>query len=491
MRDLERSELLAVEPRSRFADEVEYHFRHALVRDAAYAMLTDEDRTLGHALAADWLSSRVDDGALLAHHFATGNRPNAAAKWYVRAAEQALAAHDFDALSRHRGRAIECGAGPEVLAPAWLAEAEAQLWLGDNASAANAAEVAAVALERGAEKWFVALGVGASALGKLGRVDRLLRLVEELEQAPATNEHSGRARAIARASMATQLVLCGELARGDALLDGCEQEPGAAGDAGVLARVLDAASERGHAAGEPLSPDVRRRARELFLRIGDRRSAHAQSASEIVLLTTIGAVDEAVGVAEALLRDSGGASARLTAFLHMARASAARTRGDIEPFLELTTKLDAANNPRMAGAMHLLSAQSLVTFGRIDEAARYVERARSFPNPMPAHEAVALAILARIEVARGRAADALIACERAFALVAVHRFPIMGASTLAISHFEALHALGRHEEARAALRAGVAAIDRGAAKLETYASVYIERGWDNRHLMELAKKHGA
>ena len=37
------------------AGDVELVFAHALVREAAYAMLTDEDRLLGHRLAGDWL----------------------------------------------------------------------------------------------------------------------------------------------------------------------------------------------------------------------------------------------------------------------------------------------------------------------------------------------------------------------------------------------------------------------------------------------------
>ena len=64
---LEQLEVVSREASSRFASEREYAFRHALVRDAAYAMLTDDDRVIGHALAAEWLETRVDDAALLAH----------------------------------------------------------------------------------------------------------------------------------------------------------------------------------------------------------------------------------------------------------------------------------------------------------------------------------------------------------------------------------------------------------------------------------------
>src|SRR5205823_2936684 len=50
-----------------------YRFCHALVRDAAYAMLTDEDRRLGHRLAADYLAARSQsDAAVLAGHYDIG-----------------------------------------------------------------------------------------------------------------------------------------------------------------------------------------------------------------------------------------------------------------------------------------------------------------------------------------------------------------------------------------------------------------------------------
>jgi predicted ATPase len=72
---------------------VEYAFQHGLVREAAYAMLTDADRQLGHQLAGGWLEQRGEkDGVVLAEHYARGEQLAQAAAWYERAAEQALEA---------------------------------------------------------------------------------------------------------------------------------------------------------------------------------------------------------------------------------------------------------------------------------------------------------------------------------------------------------------------------------------------------------------
>src|SRR5262249_23705252 len=68
--DLARSEIIVHHAASRLRDEEAYAFRHQLLREAAYAMLTDDDRKLGHRLAGRWLvRAGEDDGAVLAEHF--------------------------------------------------------------------------------------------------------------------------------------------------------------------------------------------------------------------------------------------------------------------------------------------------------------------------------------------------------------------------------------------------------------------------------------
>jgi hypothetical protein len=57
----------------------ELAFRHALLRSAAYATLTDEDRRLGHRLAALWLTGAQEDSEVVALHWLeAGDRAKAA-----------------------------------------------------------------------------------------------------------------------------------------------------------------------------------------------------------------------------------------------------------------------------------------------------------------------------------------------------------------------------------------------------------------------------
>ena len=60
---LESREVVTRQPTSRFRDKLAYSFRSALVREAAYAMLTEEDCRLGHELAGHWLEACGDDRA--------------------------------------------------------------------------------------------------------------------------------------------------------------------------------------------------------------------------------------------------------------------------------------------------------------------------------------------------------------------------------------------------------------------------------------------
>ena len=68
-------EVLTSHGQSLVPGERELGFRHALLREAAYAMLTDSDRTLGHKLAGRWLeASGVTDAIVMAQHFSARRR---------------------------------------------------------------------------------------------------------------------------------------------------------------------------------------------------------------------------------------------------------------------------------------------------------------------------------------------------------------------------------------------------------------------------------
>ena len=72
LRSLEQKELVRRLATSAVAGDLEYSFRHALVRDVAYGQIPRAERTRRHLLAATWIESlgrREDHAETLAHHY--------------------------------------------------------------------------------------------------------------------------------------------------------------------------------------------------------------------------------------------------------------------------------------------------------------------------------------------------------------------------------------------------------------------------------------
>jgi predicted ATPase len=84
-------ELLSPCSDSRYPKQEELRFRHTLMRDAAYSLLTEEDRVLGHRLAGAFLEAQEEsESAVLAEHARRGQELPRAVRYYSRAAEEAL-----------------------------------------------------------------------------------------------------------------------------------------------------------------------------------------------------------------------------------------------------------------------------------------------------------------------------------------------------------------------------------------------------------------
>ena len=93
--------------RSRFSGEAEYVFLNGLLRESAYATLTEEDRALGHRLAGEWLEQHGDgDPLVLAEHFGRGRQHDRAGLFYLRASEEAYRAGDSDATIARAQRGL-------------------------------------------------------------------------------------------------------------------------------------------------------------------------------------------------------------------------------------------------------------------------------------------------------------------------------------------------------------------------------------------------
>ncbi|WP_437933477.1 protein kinase domain-containing protein [Sorangium sp. So ce341] len=127
--ELFEREILERRPTSRFAGEEEVGFRHALLREGAYAMLTEGDRALGHRLAGEWLREAGEqDPTVLAEHFARSDDRPRAAEFYLDAAKMALRGADMPAALARVQDGVACGAAADSLAELHVLEMETLIW---------------------------------------------------------------------------------------------------------------------------------------------------------------------------------------------------------------------------------------------------------------------------------------------------------------------------------------------------------------------------
>jgi hypothetical protein len=126
LRELASADLLVEQAESRLAGAREWAFKHALVRDVAYASLGDIQRKDLHAAAGTWLAKMGEDAATVAKHFEIGGRSADAAVHWEKAARRALAANALRdavrlaeaALAHAEGKAV-IFARAQLLDEAW------------------------------------------------------------------------------------------------------------------------------------------------------------------------------------------------------------------------------------------------------------------------------------------------------------------------------------------------------------------------------------
>lgn len=99
---------------SRLPGELEFRFRHALMREAAYSLLTTSDQAAGHRLAGSFLEASGErDPMVIAEHYQRGGDLARAVSFYIRAAEQAFDSYDLDGALLRVERGIACAAQGE------------------------------------------------------------------------------------------------------------------------------------------------------------------------------------------------------------------------------------------------------------------------------------------------------------------------------------------------------------------------------------------
>jgi tetratricopeptide (TPR) repeat protein len=459
LRALVEREMLVARGEGRFPGEQEYVFRHSPVREAAYAMLTDADRRLGHQLAGAWLESAGEpSAAALAEHFEQGGEPQRAVLSYKRAAERALEGNDFGAAFDLAQRAVRCGAEGETLGALRVVQAEAEAWGGDNAGAERLAREACAVLPRGSERWCAASAELGVALAKLGKVDDLCAVAEDI-QALLTGGQVGRPPLVAASRLTIPLLLLGRHALGEALLTALEARAGMrlASDPSLRGRVLYARAIRAAVQGNPGALLVpMEAAAESYEEAGNLRHAAMQRVNVGYGFLEMGAhaeaehaLREALVTAEQLGLATVAATARHDLGLVLGRLGALPEGLAVER--EAVSAFQAQKDRRMEGASRNYLALLLIAAGDPRAAEQECLIALPLLEGAPPKRAFLLGTLAESRLRLGEAAPALEAAREGMALLDSLGGIDEGETYLRLVHAEALHAGGHLAEARAAI----------------------------------------
>ncbi len=419
-------ELLTRRAQSRLAGHVEYVFRHALVREGAYAMLTDADRVLGHRLAAEWLE-QVGEGAavVIAEHFAKSGDARAVGT-YLRAAEQALEGSDLVGAIERAQRGVDLGAEGETLGALRNVQAQAHHWRGETVEMEHAAALAIELLPRGDGRWAEAMALLGVAKQRLGHTGDLESVAESLSSAlravvpPAADPqfsmlsaaHGNRA-ALARAGgrIASLLFFAGKQDLATNMLDVAEVAA-QGGGVEVEARIHQARAPHARQAGRPADALAHAEAAEVAFSVaGDQRNACMMAGIRGFALSELGAyreaekvLGEALVMAERLGLAAVAAGARSNlgiVFLQLGRTDEA------EAIERAAIAAHESHDRRQEGGSRVYLAMILRDKGDLALAEEEARHALVLLDAAPALRPFAGAVLGTVLLAVGRSREAL------------------------------------------------------------------------------------
>jgi tetratricopeptide (TPR) repeat protein len=457
--ELVRRELLMARRRSRFPGDIEYAFRHALVREAAYAMLTADDRALGHRLAAQWLEDSGEaDAAILAEHFERGGLPQRAIDWYRKAAEHALEGNDFVAATVRAEAAIASGATGDMLGMLRLLQATAAEWRGDTNGSLRLASDALAHLVPGTPHWFDAAGSVAVAARKLGSLEVVRDIAARVRQFDAHPMVSVE-RLVGTARVTASLYLLGEIAAGAAALTVLERF-----GAGLVARepavgawVHYARSARAVWSAE-IEEDIlsTQAAVEAFERAGDRRNACASRAVLGFSLQNVGQHEEAERVLRQAIEAADRMGLRATSLMARQNLGTALARmGRVDE--ALVVEREALEGYRQQGdaVWEAICSVYLGLFSRLqgglEEAENTIRAAIPAVVSVPPMYAAGLSALALVQLDRRDARGASASATEAMRLFRQVGGVLEGESMIRLVYAEALAATGDLAGARVAI----------------------------------------
>jgi eukaryotic-like serine/threonine-protein kinase len=486
-------EVLAARPGSRFPGERELAFRHALLREGAYATLTEDDQRLAHRLAGEWLEQRGESNPIvLAGHFARGGEGARAAGYYLRAAEQASHILDHEAALIHADRGLGCAPPLELRIALLGIRCEAAQGL-QRGSLDEAAELLRVA-SRGSIPWaqgMLAYHQGALRAGKIDELMGSIALLRDITPAPG----AAGLTSWALLSGIAMLDNLGHVQQGTALEASFGALARARGDQEPFARMywnVAMCMRAAYAHDDPWAGLQHNDAiRTLFDTIGTETLFLSMQLLRGRSLWYLGALAPAIGVMEGIpAADT--AMGIVSSVRRFVLAWLYADRGALEDARAIAAQLSSyghAHGYRVEeGRGRWVLAEVLRRMGDLDAAERELPTALALA--MPLERPGALATLSALRLAQGRTGEALAAAEDAVA-----RYDAMGGcgmfrgTFVRLAHAEALHATGAEAAAKLVIFAARARLDAIAGKIAdpTYRTSFLEEVPENARTIALAR----
>jgi tetratricopeptide (TPR) repeat protein len=470
--ELGEREWVAPRRESRFRGNRELAFGHALLREAAYATLTNDDRVLAHQLAAAWLEQAGEgDPTTLAEHHQRGGDSARAITWWTRAAQRALDGSDFVTALAHVTRAVALGAAGEELGALRLIEAEARSWRAEHAEAYPPAAAALALLPRGSDHWANAVHHAAWALRVMGKNDELAALAAELDAVCA--ERASGPLVISLAAVSVKLTEAGLYAQAARLLERIEAHAAGVGQGQPLVQAWIATAKvwRAAVAGNP--DETRRYLLESIVHwdeAGDQRNACNMRAN--------------VGITSIELGDFEGAERELRSAVVTARRLAIEPtvagilqnlgwllgqRGQAAEAVKLLDEsiasFHARGDGRNEGISRLYLARAHLLAGAHDAARAACSAAQPLLAGLASWRAYALAVQAELALVAGDVAGARAAADEALALARALEALEEGDAYVRCVAAESAERSGEHEVAAALAREATQRLEARAAKV--------------------------
>jgi eukaryotic-like serine/threonine-protein kinase len=485
-------------PRQAAASD-EFVFRHALVQEAAYAMLASEDCVLGHRLAGEHLEREGERAAIvLVEHFEKGAEPAKAAHWCRLAAEEALEANDLAMVIERAERGVRLGAAGESLGAMRVTEAQARFWRGEYREAESAA-LEATQLLVGVDRLRAVREVVA-ALGQQAKFAEVeswsLGLLERPQEA-----HAMGAWLDCLVRAAGYLLPGGWYGAVRKLLDEVERQKQYL-EAAAAARLQGVhatyAWHEGHHTKVLASNES---AAQAYESLGDVRSVTERLADVGAVLGDLGLLEEAEEKLTAVLSaaqrmELGFVSTVVLMNLcqvraHLGHFDQARAAG--EKAVALARK---QGDPRIEGGTNVYLSTNACLQGRLMEAEAYARAATKMLENIGPVLPAALAALSRSLLYQGKSPEALVPAEEAYRLLEVAGGVEDGEASIRLAYAESLSAVGREREAERVIRDAWQRLTERAAAIQdpSWREKFLSRLPDHARTAVLARRlvdHGA